>query len=63
MPRRNEFTTEEDWLNHLKLWFAGMAVSRLVAARHPLVAPEGIARNALQLGEMMAIDAIRQGLH
>jgi hypothetical protein len=26
MPKRHEFKTEAEWLEHLRLWFAGMAL-------------------------------------
>lgn len=31
MPRRSQFATEAEWLEHLRLWFAGQALGALVA--------------------------------
>ncbi len=31
MPKRDEFKTEAEWLAHLRLWFAGMALQGLVS--------------------------------
>jgi hypothetical protein len=30
MPLRNQFNTDEEWLAHLRLWFAGQALPALV---------------------------------
>ena len=29
MPNRPDFETEEEWLEHLRLWFAGMFMNAL----------------------------------
>ena len=36
MPKRHEFKSEAEWLEHLRIWFAGMVMPALLRVRASL---------------------------
>ncbi len=61
MPKRDEFKTEAEWLEHLRLWFAGMALQGWIASfagSEGIVVPEKSANLAYELADAMT-DCVR----
>ncbi len=60
MPIRDHFNCDEDWIEHMRLWFAGMALQGMLADSH-MIGIEAYAARAYKYADAMIAEKDKCG--